>query len=238
MQWVNEEEGSDRNLKVYARLAGFLYLLIIVCGVGSELLIRSHLIVDGDASATAANILESNGLFRLGFVADSVMLLSDVAIAVLFYVLFKPVNQTLALMAAAFRLTQASILGFNLLNYYAAALLLSGGAYLNGLDANQSQALASLFLDLHSHGYDLGLIFFGLSNLILGYLLIRSGYFPAVLGYGLIAAALVYLTGSFTRFVFPDYAAGLEPFYLIPLVAELAFALYLVTMGFRGDESS
>ncbi|WP_038150469.1 DUF4386 domain-containing protein [Thiomicrorhabdus chilensis] len=216
-----------------ARLAGFLYLVIIVCGIGSEVFIRSGLIVDGDAAATAANILESDGLFRLGFVADAIMLLSDVAIAVLFYVLLKPVNQTLALIAAAFRLTQASILGFNLLNYYAAALLMNGTVYLNGLELNQLQVLASLFLDLHSHGYDLGLIFFGLSNLILGYLLIRADYFPTFFGYGLIAAALVYLAGSFTRFVFPDYAGLMEPLYLIPLLAELAFALYLLVKGVR-----
>lgn len=219
------------SLSSYARVAGWLYLVIIVCGIGSEVFIRSSLIVEGDAMATASNILASDSLFRLGFVADSIMLLSDVAVAVLFYVLFKPVSNTLALMAAAFRLTQASILGFNLLNYYAAALLLNGTVYVGVFEPGQLHALASLFLELHSHGYDLGLVFFGLSNLILGYLLIKSGYFPSWLGYGLIAAGVVYLAGSFVRFVLPDYSAVMEPVYLIPLIAELAFALYLVVKG-------
>ncbi len=220
-------------LSVYARTAGFLYLVIIVFGIYSEVFIRSSLIVTGDAAATASNILASEGLFRFGFVADAIMLLSDVAIAVLFYVLLKPVSKTLALVAAAFRLTQAAILGFNLLNYYAALLLLNSAAYALAFNSDQLNTMAMLFLDLHGHGYDLGLIFFGLSNLILGSLVIKSGYFPAVLGYGLIAAAVVYLAGSFTRFIFPDYISFIEPVYIVPLIAELAFCLWLLVKGVR-----
>ncbi len=91
-----------------------LYLVIIASGLLSELFVRARLFVDGDVAATAANILASISLFRIGFVTDSTMLLSDVAIAVFFYVLLRPANGTLSLMAAAFRLTQASILGLNL----------------------------------------------------------------------------------------------------------------------------
>lgn len=217
----------------YARVAGLLYLIIIVFGISSEVFIRSNLIVTGDAAATATNILASEGLFRLGFLADVFMLLSDVAIAILFYVLLKPVSKTLALMAAVFRLTQAAILGFNLLNYYAALLLLNGVAYTTVFNPDQLNALALLFLDLHSHGYDLGLLFFGLSSIILGYLIVKSNYFPAILGYGLIAAAVVYLTGSFTRFLFPEYISFIEPIYIVPLIAELSLCLWLLVKGVR-----
>lgn len=61
---------------IYARTAGGLYLIIIVCGIFGEAFVRSSLVVPGDASATAGNILASPSLFRLGFVADSVMLLA------------------------------------------------------------------------------------------------------------------------------------------------------------------
>lgn len=218
---------------IYARAAGLLYLIIIVFGITSEVFIRSSLIVTGDASATATNILASEGLFRLGFVTDSLMLLSDVAIAVLFYILLKPVSKTLALIAAAFRLTQAAILSFNLLNYYAALLLLNGIEYAAAFKPDQLNALAMLFLDMHSHGYDLGLVFFGFSCLILGYLVTKSDYFPSIFGYGLIAAATVYLTGSFTLFLFPDHASLIEPIYIIPLIAELSFCLWLLVKGVR-----
>jgi hypothetical protein len=224
---------SETSPLVYARIAGFLYLLIIVFGILSEMGIRSSLIVKGDAAATAINILASQSLFRTGFAADSIMLLCDVAVAVLFYVLLKPVSKTLALTAAAFRLTQAAILGFNLLNYYAPMLLLGEQQYWTAFKPGQLHALVMLFLDLHSHGYDLGLLFFGFSNLILGYLVIKSDYFPGVLGYGLIAAAVVYLAGSYTRFLLPGYASLLAPIYIVPLIAELAFCLWLLIKGVR-----
>ena len=216
-----------------ARITGALYLIIIVCGVYSGVFIRDQLVVTGDATATASNILASEWLYRVGFAADSIMLLSDVAIAILFYVLLKPVSKTLALTAAAFRLTQAAVLGFNLLNYYAALLLLNGVGYTTSFNTEQLNTLALLFIDMHSHGYDLGLIFFGLSSIILGYLIIKSNYFPAILGYGLIAAAIVYLLGSYVNFLFPEYLSLIKPFYIIPLVAELSLCLWLLIKGIR-----
>lgn len=218
---------------VHARAAGLLYLVIIVLGIFSEVFVRSSLIVAGDGTATATNILASEPLFRAGFLADSIMLLSDVAIAVLFYVLLEPVNRTLALVAAAFRLTQAAILGLNLLNYYAPLLLLSAPGYATGLETAQLHALVMLLLDMHGHGYDLGLLFFGLSNIVLGYLVIKSDYFPGILGYGLIAGAVVYLVGSYVRFLSPHLVELVEPGYVVPLVAELSFCSWLLVRGVK-----
>jgi hypothetical protein len=112
-------------------------------------------------------------------------------------------------------------------------LLLGGAEYSATLDTNQLNGMVMLFLDMHSHGYDLGLLFFGISNLILGRLIIRSGYFPRILGYGLMVAAIVYLAGSFTRFLFPEFVSLLSPAYVVPLVAELAFCLWLLVKGIR-----
>jgi hypothetical protein len=217
----------------YARTAGVLYLIIIICGIFGEAFVRGSLIVEGDSTTTASNILAAPGLFRVGFVADALMLLSDVAIAVLFYVLLKPVSAMMALMAAAFRLIQAAVLGVNLLNYYAALLVLGGTAEAAAFEPGQQQALASLFLDLHSHGYDLGLLFFGCSSVILGLLVVRSPRFPAILGYGLVAAGAVYLTGSFIRFALPQFVAIFAPVYGVSLVAELSFCLWLLVRGVR-----
>lgn len=218
---------------VMARVAGLLYLLIIVCGIFSEAAVRSVLVVAGDAAATAQNISASAGLFRLGFLADIIMLLCDVAIAVLFYLLLRPVSRTLAMAAAAFRLLQAGVLAVNMLNYYAAMLLLSGSIYAGAFEPDVLHALAMLFLQLHAHGYDLALLFFALSNLFLGWLLVRAQAFPSLLGYGLWGAALVYLIGSLGRFLVPEYHAWLMPAYIIPLVAELSLCLWLLVKGVR-----
>lgn len=226
-------QGIDKSLMVYAKVAGVLYLLIIVLGISSELLIRASLVVNGDAGATAANILASPALFRTGFATDAIMLLCDVAIAVLFYQLFKSVSKTLALMAAAFRLTQAAILGFNLLNYYTPMLLLSETGYLNDFNNGQVYGLVSLFLELHSYGYDLGLLFFGLSNIVLGYLVVKSDKFPIIFGYGLQAAGIVYLVGGFVRFLLPEYSSLVEPAYIVPFIAELSFCMWLLVKGIK-----
>jgi len=216
-----------------SRVAGLLYLFIIISGMFSEVAVRSNLIVPGDANTTVNNILENVWLFRVGFVSDAVMLLSDVAIAVLFYVLLKSINKTLAISAAAFRLTQAAVLGFNLLNYYVALLLLNGTVYTNTFGAEQLNALVMLFLEMHSHGYDIGLLFFGISCLILGYLVVKSHYFPKILGYGLVASGVVYLTGTLMQFLHPGYISIITPIYIIPLAAELSFCLWLLVKGAR-----
>lgn len=226
---MNERATADPQR--VARSAGLLYLVIIVLGLTGELVVRSGIVAVGDAAATAANIRAAEGLFRFGFVADSVMLLADIALAVLLYVLLRPVNRTLALLAMCFRLVQAAIIGGNLLHYHAALLALAGPPYGLAFPPEQLAAIAALFLDLHSHGYDLGLLPFGINCLLLGYLVHRSGFLPRTLGVLLAAAGVVYLVGSYTRFLFPAQVEAVAPIYLVAIVAESAMCLWLLLRG-------
>lgn len=212
------------DIRLLARAAGWLYLVIIVCGIGSEVFIRGSLYDDMDISVTVATILADSALFKAGFLADSIMLLCDVAIAIVFYRMFRQVDKTLALSAMVFRLIQAVIIGMSLLFYYAVYLLPTGNAQVDA----QTYTLLSLLIDMHAYGYDLGLIFFGIANIALGVLVIRSGFCPRPLGYGLVMAAVVYVVGSYTRFMAVEYHALIEPAYLVPLLAELAFCLWLL----------
>ncbi len=222
---------TEQTRQTYARLAGALYLIIIVLGLTSEVAIRGNIVVAGDASATAANISAYEGLFRLSLVADIVMALSDVGVAILLYVLLRPVNQTLALVATGFRLMQTAILGANLLNHLAAVLLLTNTAALAAIEPGQLHALALFFLDLHSHGYDLGLIFFGVHCALLGTLIYKSGMLPRWLGVLVMAAAATYLVGSFTRFLAPSLTDLISPIYVVALLAELSLGLWLLVKG-------
>ncbi len=217
--------------QVYARTAGVLYLVIIVFGLLGELVVRAGIIVPDDPAMTADRILSQAVLFRGGFVADSVMVLSDVALAVLLYVLLAPVSRAVALMAMCFRLAQAAVLALNLVHYHAALLLLTGQAYAGLLDPDARHALAALFLDLHGHGYDIGLLLFGVHCLLLGYLVYRSGYLPRALGGLLMAAAVTYLLGSYTRFLLPEHVATVAPIYVVAIVAEVSVCLWLLIRG-------
>lgn len=207
-----------------ARLAGALYLAIILLGLTSEVGLRGALLVPGDAQATAGRILAAPGLFRASFAADTLMALADVALAVLLYLLLRPVSAPVALMAMVFRLVQAGLIALSLLLFYGALLALESG----GMAAAETALLA---VALHGHGYDLGLVFFGVNSLLTGWLLLRSGYVPRLLGWLLAAAGLVYVTGSALLFLAPALAEGFMPAYLLPVIAETAFCLWLLIRG-------
>ena len=223
-----------------ARIAGVLYLTIILSGIYAQFFVRGSLIDPGDAAATANNIAASESLFRVGIAADLIMILCDVALAAIFYVLLKPVDNGLALLAAFFRLVQAAILGMNLLNLFLALQLVDVANHLSVFSADQLFAQAMLYLDAHSTGYSLALIFFGIQCLVLGYLIFISGYIPRILGGLLIFAGLGYLIDSFASFLLPNYGDYAEIFALIvfvpALIGELALALWLLWKGVNVEE--
>ncbi|APZ52111.1 DUF4386 domain-containing protein [Salipiger abyssi] len=207
-----------------ARFAGLLYLLIILLGLSGELALRGPLLVPGDALATAERILAAPGLLRLSVAADTLMALADVALAVLLYLLLRPVNGAVALMAMVFRLVQAALIALSLLFLHGALLALDRAG-----DAAAETAL--LATELHAHGYDLGLVFFGINSLLTGWLLLRSGYVPRALGVLLGLAGLVYVSGSALRFLAPALSEAFAPAYLLPVIAETAFCLWLLIRG-------
>ncbi len=210
------------------RLAGLLYLIIIVAGLGAELGLRGPLIDLADAETTATAILAAPGQFRLAIAADLIMALCDAGLAILLYLIFRSVAPGLALSAMVFRLIQTVLIAANLMAMQAAWLLVSGGT-----EVADAEALALVFLDLHGHGYDLGLVFFGVNSLIMGMLVWRSGVFARAFGIGLAAAGLIYLTGSALRFFAPDLSAAFAPAYGVTILAETAFCLRLLLQRAR-----
>jgi hypothetical protein len=227
-----------KSLKKTAKIAGVLYLIIIVCAGFSEGYVRSNLIVPGDAATTANNIMASEWLFRLGFVSDLIAFLSDLVVSVLLYVLLKPVNKTLSLVAASLRLlAHPAIASINLLNHFAALLLLSGAEYLTVFETDQLHALVLLFLNAHRYGYLIGGAFFGLHCFILGYLLFKSDLFPRVLGVLLIVASFGYLIESFGNFLFPRYQEFFIWIVAVPaVIAELSLCLWLLIKGVKNQQ--
>jgi Domain of unknown function (DUF4386) len=230
---------TGRSSFASARVAGVLYLTIITFGIFAEVVVRSRLIVDGDAQATAASILDSEWLFRLGFAADLVVFLSDVAIAIVLFFLFLPVSRAVSALAASFRLTQTAIIGLNLLSMFGALLILREADYLHAFGQKGEEGLALLLLDLHQYGYTLGLTFFGLSTLAIAYLALQSRVVPRLLAALLGLAGLGYLGDSFAFFLVPGYGGSISSVLLAPaLVGELWFALWLLFRGRRLEEQA
>lgn len=219
------------NSRKTARIAGLLYLLVIVFGAFAEVGVRSSLIVPGDAAATAAKIMASESLFRIGFMSDLIMMTCYFLLAFTLYVLLKPADNNLSLLFVLFTLASVAIMSLNMLNQFAALLLLSGMGYLTVFSADQLQALALFFLDLHKYGYFIAQIFFGLWLLPLGYVGFKSGYFPRALSILVMLACVGHLIQYFQVFLFPGYDAITYPGLAIATIGEISLCFWLLIKG-------
>lgn len=213
-----------------ARITGFLILLMAFIAPFGMLYVPSTLVVPGDATTTANQIVASEGLFRLAIVSDAVVFLIEIALCALLYILLKPVSKTLSLMAAFARLAMTILQGINLLNHFFALLLLGGAGYLAVFTSQQLQALGLLFLNAHEAVVLIWGLAFALHLFVSGYLVYKSGYLPRFVGGLLIIAALCYFTQSFGTIMFPQSKALFASLGLLSIV-EIALPLWLLVKG-------
>lgn len=214
--------------KISIRLAGVFYLFIIALGIWSEMAVREALIVPGDGLQTLANILASGNLFASSIAADIGMILSDIAVGVLLFLLFRPFAPRIALAAMVLRLTQAIVLAVNLLFQVGALVLLRGDHFRAAFGADNLAWAIQALLELQGQGYDLGLVFFGINCLLTGWLILRSAIAPRLVGLAVMASGLVYLVGSAFALLVGTVPTPVTYAYFVPFLAELAFALWLL----------
>jgi hypothetical protein len=216
----------------YARMGGILYLIIIIAGLFGEIFVRGKLIVSGDATATAHQIMEAPMLWRIGICGDLIMQVCDIPLMLIFYVLLKPVNRNLALLNLLFNIIQTAVLVANKLNLLLALFVLADADYLKSVSPDHLHALSYIFIKLHDHGFGIGLIFFGFVCLVEGYLIFKSDYLPAILGVFMQVAGACYMANSFILLLSPSLAGQLFPFILMPcFAAELLLGLWLLIKG-------
>jgi hypothetical protein len=218
--------------KKIARTGGVLYLIIIAAGIFGEIFVRNKLIVSGDATATANNIMASQLLWRIGITCDLIMHVCDVPLMLIFYILLRQVNKDLALLAVLFNLIQTAVLVANKLTLLVPLFLLGSQDYLKAFEPHQLQALTYLSVKADGYGFGIGLIFFGFECLILGYLIFRSGFFPKILGVLMQIAGSCYLINSFALLISPTFADLISPAILLPsFIGELSLCLWLLVKG-------
>ncbi|MGB8856754.1 MAG: DUF4386 domain-containing protein [Burkholderiales bacterium] len=215
-----------------ARVAGFWYLFAMAVGMFAELYAHGQLVVPSDAVQTAKNIAASEWLFRLGTVSHLVVFAGDVVLLVALYVILRPINGSVALLAAAWRLAGCCILAVALLSDFATLRLLSGVEYLNAFNTGQLQALARLFISVHSAGFQIGFVFLGLGSTIFSYLWLKSRYIPRALAAWGIFSSLALAVGTLIIMVFPEPAAFLTLVYMLPMFFyEVGLGLWLIFKG-------
>ena len=218
--------------QVYARIGGLLYLVIIVLGLFGEAFVRGRIVVSGDAAATAANITSMESLWRFGIAAEFISLVCTIALAMIYFVLLRPVSKELNLLATFLRLVSIVVEAVAALGLVAALFPLGNAAYLKAFTPEQLYALASLAIKSHSYGFSVSLLFLGCTFLIHGRLIFRSGYLPKALGILIQVAGVGYLTNSFVLILYPAVANQVFLAIIAPVfVAEASLSLWLLVKG-------
>jgi hypothetical protein len=216
------------------RVAGFLYLLLVVAAPFRLIFIPSKLFVHGNATATANNIAAHDLLFRLGIVSDLFCGTTLIFLLLALYRLLKGVDQNLAvLMVIVGGVMPATIDFLNVVNDAAALVLVRGADYLSVFDKPQRDALATLFLRLHHQEQVAAEILWGLWLFPLAILVYKSRFLPRFLGVWLIINGFAYLILSFTGFLLPQYEDLMFNLAFPAMLGEMVFMLWLVIKGAR-----
>ena len=224
--------------RLKARMAGFLYLLIIVGALFLPFAVAPSGMMRGDSALpTTTQITASKPLYVFGGVAQLVVGACDIGVALIFYELLKPVGRGLSLLAAFFRLVFVAIASANVINHFAPLLLLGGAEYLNVFRPDQLQALARVFIRLRTFGFDIALVFFGFHCVVLGYLLFKSAFFPRILGVLLAVGGVGYVANIFANVTPPAIGLHLFPYIMLPAgVAEILLTLWLIIVGVNASK--
>ena len=223
---------AETSPRTYARIVGVLYLVIFFLGPFAFFMGRTSVVVPGDPAATVGNLMVSESMFRLGMVAETLIILIEIVVSAILYVLLRPVSRPLSLASALARFAQAILQAVNLFTAVPALLLLGGAGYLAAFELDQLNALVLLFMDVNAFVIIIWGVLFGFHLLLLGYLVYRSGFWPRLLGILLIVGGIGYLLQSYGHLLAPQFDDILETVVIVLSVpGELAFTVWLLWKG-------
>jgi hypothetical protein len=213
--------------RLKARITGVFYLITILTGIFAQGFVSERLVVQGNAAATATNILTHSGLFQLGFAVYLIEMACQIAMTALFYELLKPAGRSVSLLAAFLGLAGCVIKTFSRVFFIAPLFVLGGAHYLSVFSAEQLQALALLFLKVNDRGAGVALVLFGFYALLTGYLILRSTFLPRILGVVSVIAGLGWLS-----FLYLPLGYRLFPFVAaFGLLGAAALIVWLLVKG-------
>jgi hypothetical protein len=221
-----------------ARIAGAWYLSLVLTAPFSLIYVPNTVIVRGNATATASNVLAHETLFRLGIVGDLLASVTFMFVVLALYRLLSGVKTARAAQMVALALVSVAVGFLNVLNNIAALILFRGADFLAVLEKPQRDALGMLFIRLHGQGIVINEIFWGLWLLPFGLLVMRSGFLPRILGVLLIVNCFAYLTVSLTSLLLPAYAGVVNKYAFIAETGELWIMLWLLIKGAKVEPAA
>ena len=217
------------------RFAGVLYVLASIVGFFAMAYVPSKLIVHGNATATAGNILASETLFRLGIAGELIGQASFIFVALALYDLLKGVNPRHASLMVTLIVVSIPIAFLNELNSIAALVLVRGADFLSIFEKPQRDALAMLFLNVHHYGIVVAEIFWGLWLFPLGMLVYRSRFLPRFLGVWLTFAGVAWVVLSLTGILLPQLLDKVDTYSQPAVFGEIVFMFWLLIVGAKPE---
>lgn len=223
-----ENSDASRSIQNPSFIAGVALLLLSGLAAVGYVVVVQGLVTAGDPSATASDIVGSEGAFRLGVAMLYVVIVLDVVVAWALLAVFTPVSRAISRLAAWFRLAFAVVFMAAIGQLAGVPDLLGGAGYSAAFTPEQLQGQAMLKIDAFTDIYMAALILFGVHLLLLGYLAYKSGYVPKIIGVLLAVAGVGYAFDSFVTV----FAAG-SPFAIstVTFLGELLLALWLLIRG-------
>ena len=218
---------AEASPRFKARMAGVSYLLGALTSVLGQMVVLGMLVEPSSATATAANILSHEPLFRLGFVSSLMTVPFHLMWAVLFYGLFRPVNKSVSLLSGLVMLVACTMWALSSLLHLAPLVVLQSKSSLSAFAPEQLQTLALMLLKLNARAYDIGLVFFGFWCVLIGYLIFRSAFMPRIIGVLEMLAGVGYLTllwQPLAHYLYPYNLALAGP-------GEISLTLWLLVKG-------
>ena len=225
-------------LSLTARLAGLLFLLIIAAGLFGEAVVRGSIFSENEPAVIVQSIRDNEFLFRIGIVIDLAAFILVIFLTYCLYLLTKPYGGSLAILAVFFRLGEAVISAIITLNGFIILIVLSDAAMQSNFSEDQVNALALVFKQIHSVGYDLGIVFFTLGASIFSFIFFKSQIIPRAISALYFIAALQLLASTLAMMIVPRMNGLLYPVYLLPLlVAELLIGVWLLLFAVNDKKS-
>ena len=224
---VMTERITEASPRLKARITGVFSLVTILTGIFAQGLVSGRLVVDGDAGATAANILAHKSLFQWGYAFYLIEMACNIAMTALFYDLLKPAGRSVSLVAAFLGFAGCVIKTFSRVFFIAPLFILGGAHSMSAFSTEQLQSLALLFLKVNDRGAGMALVFFGFYALLTGYLIIKSTFLPRILGVVSVLGGLGWLS-----FLYQPLAHRLFPYVVtLALLGSLAEIVWLLAFG-------
>jgi hypothetical protein len=217
----------DDSQRKAARVAGFTYLFGLAAVVLANFGVHERLIVAGNAAQTARNIMAHERLFRVGIALDLIYCAGLLLLITALYVILKPINRNLALLAASWSLVYALMWILMTVNLFDVLRLLSGADYLRVFETERLQALVKLSLRASFDEYYFGLLFYGMGSAIFSYLWLKSNYIPrALAAFGVISFVWAAVC-SLAFIIFPNYSKVVNLWWF-----DSAMGIFEITTGF------